>query len=1118
MEPAAFSAGTLSPGTLVRVRSRSYLVEGVTPAPEASVAGQPGFVKQSPLVRLACLEDDALGEELTVLWDAEIDAQVVGQSTWDDVASKGFDQPHLFAAFLHTLRWNCVTATNPRLFQAPYRAGIQVKAYQLEPLRKALQMPRVNLFIADDVGLGKTIEAGLIVRELLLRQKVRRVIVAAPPSVVLQWRDEMEQRFGLTFAVYDRDFVAARRRERGYGVNPWTTHPRFIVSHALLRDEAHAEPLRDLLGTFEAQSLLILDEAHNAAPASGQRYAIDSHFTRGVRDLARRFEHRLFLSATPHNGHSNSFAALLEILDPQRFCRGVPVRNKASLDQVMVRRLKADLRAHVHDFPERRVLALSIDGLPADAPELALSRLLQQVRRLREARLAEVSASERSAALLVLTSLQKRLLSSIEAFARTLAVHRRALEKHAAEARSPGAAPARPAVTSSDRGNDSRYDLLLDGLDADGEHAERPEDDVEAEIAAQVEAATACSARRTGDDLAREVALLEQMTVIANAARHKPDSRMRLLIDWLRDHLCPGIARDGGRADASAPWAPRRVLIFTEYTDTKRYLVEQLEAALAGTDGADDRILTFHGGMGDERREEIKRAFNAEPDQHPVRILVATDAAREGVNLQNHCADLFHFDVPWNPGRMEQRNGRIDRKLQQAKEVRCHYFVLPQRAEDRVLDVLVRKTDTILRELGSLTPVVQRGLDRLLKDGIRDTQEDLLRKAIGGIDQAGDTAASVAAIRDELEPTRDVSTALGRQLKELDDLLEDSRLWLGLDDDAFRDALSASLAMLGAEPLSPLNADAAVMDRSAAAWRLPALDKRAGDGLSWATTLDALRAPRKPKQNPAEWRREAPIRPVVFKDPGKLSGDTVHLHLEHRVTQRLLGRFLSQGFVHHDLTRACVCLTDDHVPRVIALGRLSLYGQGATRLHDTVLAVTASWEAGDERGRRKLKPLKAEERADVLELLETSLGTPRLREVPDRVKETLKTEAERDVAELRAHLVRAAEAAIKTATRLLADRGEKEAREMRAILEGQRASIVAQMRKVDADLMQRTLDLPGEERGQLERDRKYWPQRLDEIDLELTTEPERIQAMYDVKAVRVEPAGLVYLWPVSKVG
>ncbi len=227
------------PGDIVSVRTRQYLVEDV----------QPGDGGDLTLVRLSCLEDDAQGVPLEVLWEAEVDAHPAKGDAWTRVAERGFDNPRTFAAYLHALRWNTVTSTNPKLFQAPYRAGIKIEAYQLEPLRKALLLPRVNLFIADDVGLGKTIEAGLIVRELLIRQKVRRIVISAPPSVVLQWRDEMDSRFGLTFVVLDRDYVMTQRRERGFGVNPWTTHSRFILSHALLRDEAYAAPLRDWIRT-----------------------------------------------------------------------------------------------------------------------------------------------------------------------------------------------------------------------------------------------------------------------------------------------------------------------------------------------------------------------------------------------------------------------------------------------------------------------------------------------------------------------------------------------------------------------------------------------------------------------------------------------------------------------------------------------------------------------------------------------------------------------------------------------------------------------------------------------------------------------------------------------------
>jgi SNF2 family DNA or RNA helicase len=323
-----------SPGHIARVRQRLYLVEDTV---------VPTTAGDSTLVRLSCVDDDNQGQPLEVLWERELDPEILTGEAWEAIATRGFDQPTLFAAYLHTLRWNCVTATDPRLFQAPFRAGIRLDAYQLEPLRKALVLPRVNLFIADDVGLGKTIEAGLIARELLLRKKVREIVVSCPPSMLLQWQEELETRFGLPFEILDKEYLKRVRRERGFSVNPWGTHPRLLVSHRLLIDEAYVGPLRDWLGTFRSGTLFILDEAHHAAPASGQRYAIDSQITRAVRDLAPRFEHRLFLSATPHNGHSNSFSALLEILDPQRFCRGVPVTPKYR-DEVIVRRLKEDIR------------------------------------------------------------------------------------------------------------------------------------------------------------------------------------------------------------------------------------------------------------------------------------------------------------------------------------------------------------------------------------------------------------------------------------------------------------------------------------------------------------------------------------------------------------------------------------------------------------------------------------------------------------------------------------------------------------------------------------------------------------------------------------------------------
>ncbi|MDB9504716.1 DISARM system SNF2-like helicase DrmD [Spirulina major CS-329] len=1054
-------------GQVVQVRSRRYLVESITPSEEP---------EGDTTITLACLDDDAQGQALTVFWERELDAEVLGKASWSEVTQRGFDRVRQFSAYFHALRWNCVTATNPKLFQAPYRAGIQVKSYQLEPLRKALLMPRVSLFIADDVGLGKTIEAGLILRELLLRQKVRRVVISCPPSVVQQWQEEMVNRFGLLFQIFDRAFVSARRRERGYGINPWKTHNLFIISHALLRDETYAAPLRDWLGDFAAGSLLILDEAHNAAPASAARYAIDSQLTKVVRDVSRRFEHKLFLSATPHNGHSNSFAALLEMLDPQRFCRGVPVKSKKLLDAVMVRRLKQDLRAiQITDFPLRHIVPIKITGLPEDAPELKLAELLQTYRSCREERLKQATKSAQTAAMLVVISLQKRLLSSIEAFARTLQVHRQAIERQV------------NTIAPSD------YPLLRSGLSSDDDRAELDEADVEAEADTQMCAATQ---QDTIPITQQELALLDEMSQIAQQARREPDSRIQALIQWVQVNLCPDLGTAG------ATWEPRRVLIFTEYTDTKRYLVQQLSEAIATSDQAEQRIETFHGGIGTERREAIKAAFNADPHRHPLRILIATDAAREGVNLQNYCADLFHFDVPWNPSRMEQRNGRIDRKLQREPEVRCHYFVLQQRSEDRVLDTLVQKTKLILEELGSLSPVVEKRAVDLLERGIVSEAEHDLTTALAQVD-IGKQAAQGQIVTEELEVIRERENKLRTQQLDLEKMLQESRQWLGLNDVHFREALSVSLEMVGAPGLQAGEADQ---------WVLPALDQQVGGDASWAMTLDSLRPSRQQQQKLWEWRKETQIRPVIFRDPGTINADVVHLHLEHRLVQRLLGRFLAQGFLYHELSRACICRTPDPIPKVIIVGRLSLYGDRATRLHDEIIAVAAEWIAPEARGRGKLRPLSETEKQTVLQELETCFADLQLQQVTEAIQAQFKGYAPQDVLELEPHLERRAAQLTHRARQNLLKRGESEAQAMEQLLIEQRDRILNQQGQLEA--YQLSLFKPDELR-QVEADRRHWRIRVEELTQEIEQEPERIRQMYQVKVDRIEPVGLVYLWPLS---
>jgi len=1083
-------------GELVQVRSRRWLVE------EVVLASHP---HESPLIRLACADDDAQGQALDVYWNYELDQRILEEEGWSELASMGFDTPSHFAAFLHTLRWNCVTATDPNLFQAPFRAGLKIDAYQMEPLRKALRLPRANLFIADDTGLGKTIEAGLIARELLLRRKAKTIVVAVPPSVLEQWKAELEERFGLVFEILDRAYLTRMRRERGFGANPWRTHSRFLVSHNLLIDPTYTDPMREWLGPLLPGSLLILDEAHHAAPSSGGKYGIETKFTRAIRDLAGRFEHRLFLSATPHNGHSNSFSTLLELLDPYRFTRGVKVRGKKALDDVMVRRLKEDIRAVQGGFPKRHVAREVIDGLPDDAPELLLSRLLDEYRTLREQRLSSSSRRAQASAGLLVVGLQQRLLSSIEAFARSLKVHRATVARHWEK----GAA-AQTATTV----DDTQGYLLTTAPDADDDRAEWNADELEAAEAAQFEAVTAAEESASPKDAAaqalwqREQALLDQMQDIANRYRHLPDAKLRHLIDWIRDNLCPDMPPYGMPVSGPAPkWNNRRVLIFTENREgTKRYLQQILEQAIEGTDRADFRIEVIDGLTNGARRKEIQRRFNTDPAKDPLRILLATDAAREGLNFQAHCADLFHFDLPWNPGRIEQRNGRIDRKLQPAADVYCHYFVLPQRVEDRVLDVLVRKTDTIKKELGSLSKVIDDDIERRLNQGIRHRDADELVKEI---EQADIDAETKRVTEEELESSRERQDDLKVQIARCQSLLEASRAWTGFEAAPFRDALSCSLEILGAKPLVE-----SIDDNGHKVWSFPPLDRRADTDPSWANTLDTLRPPRKQNQKIAEWRREAPIRPVIFEDAGILTEDTVHLHLEQRVAQRLLARFRSQGFIHHDLSRACLAQSSDSIPRVLLLGRLSLYGRGAERLHEELVPITARWlEPAQRKG--PLQAYAREAEAKTMDLLEQSLAASAQRTPNEVIQQRLIDAAAQDIAELLPQLEPRANELADLAIEKLRKRGEREEKDLRETLEAQQKRVTDELAKHDRQFLQMTIDFGEEEKRQLESDMRSWRSRLEQFERDLETEPARIRDFYEVRARRIEPVGLVYLWPES---
>lgn len=1068
---------SIKPGSFVELRGRSWLVEGIQGGPS-----------DFRTLNLSCIADDAQGERLEVLWDAEIGAVELDADGWGNVGAGMPDRAEVLAAHLRAIRWRSASAADRDLLQAPFRAGIRLDAYQLLPLRKALRLPRVNLLIADDVGLGKTVEAGLVARELLLRRRIDFIVIAAPPAMTIQWKDELEAKFGLSFEIIDRERIADMRRLRGYSVNPWSTGSRFIVSHRLLTDETYAAGLRDTLGEFRARALFILDEAHHAAPAAGMRYAISSQLTKAVRELGERFEHRLFLTATPHNGHSNSFSALLEMLDPQRFTRGVEVRPR-DLEPVMVRRLKADLRRLGEAFPERIIEAVRIGDLPEDTTELALARQLAAYGELRMTRIANLPTQKAALAKLAFVGLQQRLLSSVAAFARTLKVHRATLQRMV-DGEAAGSVAAAAMAFVARPPNEDNTELGLD--DNLVEKSIDVDEDATAEAASALGAAGAAQG-----DLRTELTAVDGMLAIAERSAARPDARVHWLVDWIKTNLLAG-----------QNWNRRRLIIFTEYEDTRRWLERRLREAIEGTDRADDRIGIFTGATGSDRREEVKRAFNTDPDAETLRILICTDAAREGINLQAYCSDLIHFDLPWNPSRLEQRNGRIDRKLQPAAQVICRYFRYEQREADIVLEALVRKTETIREQLGSVGQVIEDKIaKRLAEGGIARGQGAALALAI----EEENDAERLRRARAEMDDDERIRHE--RLLKEQTDLqgaLERSRERVGVDPEDLRRVASAALSRAGYaldEARGPLAGKVETFKLNPSD---PAFTKDAG----WDDAFDDLRIrPRKRGERLGDWRRDAPIRSIAFRPPilsdGRDASDVVQVHLEHRLVRRLLSRFISQGF-QSKLSRLSVIYGPGAQPRVVLMGRLAVFGEGAARLHEEVIPITAIW-AESERDRKPLRPLGESGEEKTLNQLEEALRDAR--EASGAAVARVQALIERDVADLVPTLEKIAAERLAAVSAQLKKRGEEEARSLSDLLDQQRSRISKASKEFDPN--QFTLDLVPEERREREADRRHWEGRLTRLERELREEPERLRNSYEVRAHRLEPVGIVYLWPVS---
>lgn len=852
--PMTMPAQALPPrvGMLATVRNRRGIVSAVD-----AVGGATG--DQLHLATIAYSDPDGPAEEFLV-WEREVGASLLEPTALPDVAGTGPMPPEMFDALVRATRWSALLPfvdpdadgpLGPLPVAAPFHGAIQAEDYQLVPLLKALRMPRVALLLADDVGLGKTVQAGLILAELALRRRLRRVLVLCPASLRTQWRDEMLDKFALRFEIVDREATWRLRKQQGLDANPWRAFPRIIVSFDYLKQP-------DVLSEFIAAcrvpegsphlpwDMLVLDEAHNLAPVG---YGEDSHATRMLAALAPHFEHRLFLTATPHSGHTRSFTGLLELLDPVRFSRASELSStvRERVPEVVVRRLKREINAQTSPprFGNRELQALRLSFAPE---ERRLSAAFQDFRKTVRRQLHEARRAEQLAGGFAVEVLGKRLLSCPVAFADSWGRFR--------------------------AGHLTHDDVSADEVQAAQRAArEDMDDDLEAEgrlghAARTVGAWLRPHARALAGAIAAvEAALAELGLAVPESGlalgdpRH--DARFDQLVGLVETYLRQG---EGWRRD-------ERLVVFTEYKTTLDYLERRLTERYGG-DGA---IRTLFGGMSGEDRETIKAAFN-DPDD-AVRILVATDAASEGLNLQQTARLLLHFDVPWNPARLDQRNGRLDRHGQ-ARDVKVFHFVSGDDADLDFLGYVVGKVEQIREDLGSMGDVFDQAFQRRF---LEDEDAAKLRRAL-------EEASARAGNRVDLP--RDAATATGDATGAAEAERQRAlRAVLDLSAATLRDTLDAAMGLgVGRPRLEPADA------RGRCHLRHPLAP-------DWADLIDETLRPRTAGGAPGAL-------PALLFDPRGLvehqpgSGrpvfrprrDTALLHLAHPLVERMLARFARERY------------------------------------------------------------------------------------------------------------------------------------------------------------------------------------------------------------------------------
>ena len=1024
------------PGQLVEVRRRQWVVAEVMSSKLASTS------TPQNAVTLSSIDEDGMGEELEVIWEIEPGAQIIERAGLPTIT--GQDDSDTLDAFLDAVRWGAATNADRGFLQAPFRSGVSIEDFQLDPLVRAIDMARVNLLIADDVGLGKTIEAGLIIQEMLLRHRARTVLIICPASLQEKWRVEMLEKFGLEFQIVDTSYIKQLRRDRGIHANPWTSHPRLITSMDWVKSGEGLRTMRDVLPLHASYprkfDMLVIDEAHNIAPAAGANYALESQRTRFIRSISPHFQHRLFLTATPHNGYTESFTSLLELLDDQRFARNI-LPDQKQLSQVMIRRLKSDL---VDAEGQPLYAQRKLKTLPAayTARERAIHAKLDEYCQSRE--LSAEKIGNAFGTTFVNQLLKKRLFSSPAAFASTL-------EKHIVS------------LTNGSQRSDKNAmaDRILRKaiLRADEDYA----NDQEVENA-QSEAVEEAS-RRAQPLTADQQQMLDELRHWAQTAKNQVDAKAKAVLDWIDANL-----------KTNGQWNERRVILFTEYRTTHQWMQEIL--ASYGYGG--ERLAILHGGIAQDEREKIKAAFQTSPKESAVRILLATDAASEGIDLQNHCNCLIHLEIPYNPNVMEQRNGRIDRHGQRQKEVLIWHPVdsgVNGKASigghgDDILRAL-RKLESMRADMGSVNPVIAPQMSGLIEGSIRDLDTRVAENRIAK------TRRFVSAER-----------ALNERVAKLHDKLLSTQQDFHLTPEHILMAVNTGLTLAGRPHLEPFSLPDAP---SASVFRMPTLSG------SWARCLEGLRHPHTQQ-----------IRPITFNHTvAKGRDDVVLVHLNHRLVQMCLRLLRAEVWARDDvkkLHRVTVrSMPDASIdgPAVVVISRLVITGGNHHRLHEEL--TVAGGYLGDKSFRREEGVKRVEQWLEQAKPVTAS----------DSLFDTFRVRFDRAQSAIQQSVDARSKERLKYLANTLQTRKQKELTDIGTVLEELEKTIQAELAK-DQQPMQFSL-FSEDERTQLKRDNAALEARLARIPVERSQEAQAIESRYAKLDDRTFPVAVIFIVPESAV-